>query len=215
METTDFILKIILPLIGIGIIIFCIGAFFFKYGASVKDRIQEIKMFGADLKVSSITVFILTGLIFVFAGTYFTVVNTNSKMSQLVDLEKKKYQALETQKNELTVEKNELTGEINSLKLSQNKTMTYFLDLEGLNEVRDINDLRITYTLWGEEDKKKPLDGTLKTTNEKTRLVVSITDLTPSAFIKSLLVEDARTKQKWKITDFFPLTPSLQLAKAQ
>ena len=44
----EVILKV-LPLIGI-IIVFSIEAFFFRYGTNTKDRAQEIKRFGADMK---------------------------------------------------------------------------------------------------------------------------------------------------------------------
>ncbi len=61
----DIILKIILPCAGIVVILFCIGAYFFKYGINLKDNIQEFKMFGADLRISIVTVFVLIGLILV------------------------------------------------------------------------------------------------------------------------------------------------------
>lgn len=87
---SDLILKVVLPTAGLIIILFCIGAYFFKYGSHLKDSVQEIKMLGADMRISIITVFVLVGLIFVFAGTYFNIVNTNSKLAKMLEDEKQR-----------------------------------------------------------------------------------------------------------------------------
>jgi len=42
----------ILPLLGIGIIIFCILSFFFPYGGKFKDKTQRFKGLGVDMEVS-------------------------------------------------------------------------------------------------------------------------------------------------------------------
>lgn len=200
----DIILKVILPLIGLIIILLCIGAYFFKYGTNLKDSIQEFRMFGADMKISIITVFVLVGLILIFAGTYFNVVNTNSKLAQMLEDEKKKSTSYQ---GELL----ELKGQNNLLKLSQNKTLNYFLDLEGTAELPDPKNLKICYKLWGEEDKEKSLNCSPVTTNEKQRLLITIPDIKPESYIMSLVVEDLATKRKWKASSFYPLSPSLKL----
>src|ERR1051325_8809456 len=86
----EVILKVVLPIIGLLIILFCLGAYFFRYGTRLKESVQEIKMFGADLRISILTVFILVGLILTFAGTYFTIVDTNSKLAKMLEEEKTK-----------------------------------------------------------------------------------------------------------------------------
>ena len=200
----ELILKVILPLIGLIIIFVCVGAYFFNYGARLKDSIQEIKMFGADMKISIITVFVLVGLIFVFSGTYFTIVNTNSTLSNILEDEKKK-------NNEYVLELNELRGQVKELKLSQNKTLAYFLDLDGIKDLPDPKNLIVYYTLWGDEDKRIPLNCTPITSNEKPRLSVIIPDLKPKTFITKLVVEDRVTNRKWGAGSFLPLSPSLIL----
>ena len=200
----EIILKVILPLIGVIIIFVCVGAYFFKYGSNLKDSIQEIKMFGADMRISIITVFVFVGLIFIFSGTYFTIVNTNSTLSKILDDEKKKSAAYEL---ELT----RLQGQITALKISQNKTVAYFLDLAGIQELPDSKNLIAYYTIWGDEDKRIPLNCTPITSNEKPRLSVIIPDLDPKTFITKLVVEDIVTKKKWGTSSFFPLSPALIL----
>lgn len=200
----EIIIKVILPLIGVIIILVCIGAYFFNYGTNLKGSIQEIKMFGADMKISIITVFVLVGLIFVFSGTYFTIVNTNSHLTQILEDEKKKSTGY-------LQELLQLKGEIIQLQHSQNKEINYFLDLDGDQSKLNPQNLKIFYTLFGEEDMVKPLNGLINTTNEQQRLLVNIPDIKPGSFIRSLVVEDIATRKKWKVVNFFPLSPELKL----
>jgi hypothetical protein len=200
----DIILKVVLPTIGLIIILFCIGAYFFKYGNNFKDNVQEFKMLGADMRISIITVFVLVGLILIFAGTYFNVVNTNSKLAKMLDDEKQKSNDYQTQLFKLQ-------GEVNTLKLSQNKTLNYFLDLDGVANLPNPKNLKVTYKLWGDEDKENVLNCSPVTQNDKQRLFVTISDLTPASFVTSLTVEDITTRHKWKVNSFFPLSPSLKL----
>jgi hypothetical protein len=202
---SDIILKVVLPTIGLIIILFCVGAYFFKYGTNLKDSTQEFKMFGADMKISIITVFVLVGLILIFAGTYFNVINTNSKLAQMLDDEKKKNDTYQGQLREMQ-------GQVNLLKLSQNKTLNYFLDLDGIAELPNTKNLKIYYKLWGDEDRENTLNCSPVTTNEKQRLLITIPDIKPETFITSLVVEDIATKRKWKAISFFPLSPSLKLS---
>jgi|GEM_PF-2650985 len=201
----DIILKVVLPTIGLIIILFCLGAYFFKYGTSIKDSVQEIKMLGADMRISIITVFVLVGLILIFAGTYFNIVNTNSKLAKMLDDEKQKSAGFQT-------DLFKMQGEVNTLKLSQNKTLNYFLDLDGVNEIPNPKDLKVTYKLWGDEDKENVLNCSPVTQNDKQRLYVTISDLTPTSFVTSLMVEDIKTKHKWKVSSFYPLSPSIKLS---
>ena len=200
----DLILKVVLPTIGLIIILFCIGAYFFKYGNNFKDNVQEFKMLGADMRISIITVFVLVGLILIFAGTYFNIVDTNSKLAKMLDEEKKKSDSYNSQLIELN-------GEVRTLKLSQNKTLNYFLDLDGVTDIPNPKNLKVTYKLWGDEDKENILNCSPVTQNDRQRLYVTINDLKPESFITSLMVEDITTKHKWKVNSFYPLSPSIKL----
>ncbi len=200
----DIILKIILPCAGIVVILFCIGAYFFKYGINLKDNIQEFKMFGADLRISIVTVFVLIGLIFIFAGTYFNIVNTNSTLTKMLNEEKER-----SKKNE--TELIGLQGEIKTLKLSQNKTIDYYLDLDGITNFPNPNDLKVCYMVWGDEDKEVPIKCTAITQNNQQRLQVTISDLVPGTFITAMVVQELSTGKKWIVNSFFPLSPSLKL----
>lgn len=203
---SDLILKVLLPLIGIIIILFCIGAFFFKYGTNIKDSVQEIKIFGADMKISIITVFVLVGLIFVFSGTYFTIVDTNSKLTKLLDDEKKR--SANFQNNIL-----ELNGQIETFKTAQNKSLSYFLRLGNAKEVPDPKNLSIFYTIFSDEGKRRPLTATLETISDQPILKVTITDLQPKDYISKLVVTDRTTDQTWKKNGFFALSPQIELEK--
>lgn len=200
----DLILKIVLPAVGLVIILLCLGAYFFKYGSNLKDNVQEFKMLGADMRISIITVFVLVGLIFVFAGTYFNIANTNSKLAKMLEDEK---QRSNTYQADLLKQQ----GEVNTLKLSQNKTLNYFLDLDGVAEIPNPKNLKVTYKLWGDEDREKILNCSPVTQNDRQRLYVTITDLKPESFITSLMVEDMVTKRRWKVSSFYPLSPSIKL----
>ena len=202
---SDLILKVVLPTAGLIIILFCIGAYFFKYGSHLKDSVQEIKMLGADMRISIITVFVLVGLIFVFAGTYFNIVNTNSKLAKMLEDENQRGLSYQT-------EKIRLEAQVNTLKISQNKTLSYFIDLDGVDNIPDVKNLKISYKLWGDEDKENLLSCSLTTQNDKQRLSITISDLDPKSFITALLVEDVSTKHKWKMNSFYPLSPSLKLS---
>lgn len=201
----DLILKVILPAIGLVIILFCLGAYFFKYGSNLKDNVQEFRMFGADLKISIITVFVLVGLILIFAGTYFNAVDTNSKLTKLLTEEKDKSADYQAQLLKLQ-------GEANTLKLAQNKTLKYFLDLDGVNELPNPKNLKVIYKLWGDEDRENVLNCSPVTQNDRQRLLITISDLKPESFITSLVVEDVTTKHKWRVSSFYPLSPSLKLS---
>lgn len=200
----DIILQIVLPLMGLVIVLLCIGAYFFKYGTNLKDSIQEFKMFGADMKISIITVFVMVGLILIFAGTYFNIVHTNSKLAMMLTEEQKKSNAYQAGLLELK-------GQVNLLQRSQNKTLNYFLDLDSTDVLPDAKYLKICYKLWGEEDKEKPVLCSPVTSFEKQRLLITIQDIKPESFITSLIAEDTKTKRKWKVGSFFPLSPSLKL----
>ncbi|MBC7686992.1 MAG: hypothetical protein H7211_02310 [Aquabacterium sp.] len=203
----DLILKIVLPLVGLVIVLLCIGAYFFKYGSHLKDSTQEFKMFGADMKISIITIFVMVGLIFIFAGTYFNIVVTNSKLATMLESEKKK-------SGESLAELQELKGQVNLLQRSQIKTLSYFLDLDSTDVLPDPKYLKITYKLWGEEDKEKPALCSPVTLFEKPRLLITIQDIKPESYITSLTAEDIKTRRKWKVGNFFPLSPSLKLKRS-
>lgn len=56
------LIYLILACVGLLIVLACIGSYLFGYGRSLQDRVQEIKAFGADMRISVITVCILVGI---------------------------------------------------------------------------------------------------------------------------------------------------------
>lgn len=204
----DVMLKVVLPVVGLCIILFCLGAFFFQYGTKLKDNVQEFTLFGANLKISILTVFILVGLLLTFAGTYFTVVDTNATLARMLDEGKAKIDGYEKQQQQLQ-------GQLTALKLmqAQNKTLNYFLDLDGVTEIPNPKHLKVVYKLWGDEDKENVLSCTPITRSTVQHLSVTIADLAPGSFVTSLVVEDVATKRKWKAGQFFPFSPSLKLTQ--
>jgi hypothetical protein len=200
----DIFLKIVLPLIGMIIILLSIGAYFFKYGTRIKDCIQEFRMFGADMRVSIITVFIVVGLILIFAGTYFTVMDMNKKLAGMLEAEKQK---TTTYQGDVL----QLKGQVELLKRSQDKTVNYFLDLDSTVENFNSGDLKIYYNLPFDDNKQRTLTCSAEPFAEKPRLMVTFQDIKPGCFIDYLVVEDVKTKRRWKKEKFFPLSPSLTL----
>jgi hypothetical protein len=122
----------------------------------------------------------------------------------MLEDEKGKSTAYQTQMNNLQ-------GEIRTLKLAQNKTLNYFLDLDGVAEIPNPKNLKVCYKLWGDEDRDNTLNCSPIIQNDKQRLLVTLSDLDPKSFVTSLTVEDITTKHKWRVKSFFPLSPALTL----
>ena len=59
---TVWVPSIVLPIIGIVIVLFCLGSFIFPYGEKFKSTNQVFKGYGLDLEISLLTVFVLLGV---------------------------------------------------------------------------------------------------------------------------------------------------------
>ncbi|MBS1565186.1 MAG: hypothetical protein JST39_12405 [Bacteroidetes bacterium] len=183
--------------------------YLFKHGDPRKENIQDLHTFGAELKISIITVFILVGLIFIFAGTYMNIVNANAELKTQLGEQQKRNRDLDTHISELD-------GQIKALKVSQNKTLDYFLDLDGQDDaIPNVSNLRICYRTWGDEDREIPLTCKPLTFNEKKRLQVTLSNLTPETFVTAFVVKDVGTNHQWRISNFYPLSPALRLNRIE
>jgi hypothetical protein len=85
-EAARLIAVVLLPLVGIGLVLFTLAAFITGIGVRLRDQKQEISGFGLDLKVSVLTLFVLTGVTFSLIGTYLIVQDYEAKIGEAADL---------------------------------------------------------------------------------------------------------------------------------
>jgi len=69
------LLNLVLPIVGVGIICFCIASFFLPFGQRFKASKQVIRGFGLDLEISVLTLLLLMGFAMAFAGVYLQLQN--------------------------------------------------------------------------------------------------------------------------------------------
>ena len=82
---TDSLMSgVILPLTGIGIIIFCILSFLLPYGEKFRDKTQKVKGFGLDLEVSVLTLLILIGVSMSLTGVYLQICDYKGQLDEAI-----------------------------------------------------------------------------------------------------------------------------------
>jgi len=196
----------ILPIVGVLLILFCVFAYFSKIGLKVRDKVQEFKFLGTELKISVITFFVLVGLIFIFFWVYLSY---NDLLGNL----KKNNEALNQLNESLKVSVKQKETEISTMQKAQNKSISFFLSLEGISGT-SINDLRsfTAYYRTFDKDQDFPLDIIPTGVEDRSKIKITINDITTSTFITELVVKNAT--DTWLVENFAPLNPILPLKKA-
>lgn len=180
-----------LPLLGIGIVVFCILSFFFPYGEKFKGKIQKIKGFGVDLEVSVLTLFIIIGVILSFSGVYL----------QIKDYEEQLYQV---KKERDTVKER--------LEEATRMEIKILVTLDGVSEnnMPKLEDLQCNYLLYGEEE---PVRVDVNKGYTSNQFKITLKELPCKAHIARLVVEDLSTGGKWAKKTFLPFEPNYHLEK--
>ncbi|MCK4527567.1 hypothetical protein KAW18_09370 [candidate division WOR-3 bacterium] len=185
------ITDIIVPLLGIVIIIFCVLSFFFPYGEKFVDKIQKIKMFGVDMEVSILTLFIVVGVMMSFSGIYLHISNYEEKIKKAnIEKEKAKFALVEAKKMEVKI----------------------VVVPEGVDEnlPPKLADIQCEYWLPG-DDKSFKADIIQGFSSNSFKIIIK--DITPRTHISKLLLRDISNNTSWIIKDFMPLEPSFKLIK--
>jgi Na+-transporting NADH:ubiquinone oxidoreductase subunit NqrC len=185
------ITDIILPLLGIVIIIFSVLSFFFPYGEKFVDKIQKIKMFGVDMEVSILTLFIVVGVMMSFSGIYLHISNYEEKIIKAnIEKEKAEFALAEAKKMEMKI--------------------VAVLEGVGENLIPKLADIQCEYWLPG-DDKSFKADIIKGITSNSFKIIIK--DITPRTHISKLLLRDISNNTSWIITNFMPLEPTFKLIK--
>jgi len=196
----------VLPIVGVLLIIFCVLAYFSKIGLKVRDKVQEFKFLGTELKISVITFFVLVGMIFIFFWVYLSY---NDLLGNL----KTNNDALLQLNESLKVSVKQKETEISTMQKAQNKSISFNLSLEGLSGA-SINDLRsfTAYYRTFDKDQNVPLDIIPTGVEERNKFKITINDISVSTFITALVIK--HKDDTWMVENFAPLNPTLTLKKA-
>lgn len=202
MPTPSSMVHIILPIVGIGIIVFCVLSFFLPYGANFRGKVQKIKGFGVDLEVSVVALFIIVGVGMSFAGIYLEIKNFEERLA-LADQTRT---AARTQRD-LAMEalRNAKQFHINAFVTLAETTAASMPKLE---------DVEGSYHPWGED----PIKAVVTKGLESNQFRIILEDVTRETVIRGIVIEDRATGRKWKSKkneSFSPLEPSYALTLAE
>lgn len=182
---------LIIPLLGVGIIIFCILSFFLPYGEKFKGKIQKIKGFGVDLEISIFALLIIIGIILSLTGVY---------------LEIKDYE------QQLNAVKKEKEAAKIALSQANQMEMRMVVSLEGVseNDIPELVDLNCKYFLPGSDQHIEA--AVIKGVGHGTFKII-LRDVTSMTHVLRLVLEDNATNRKWEKMNFMPLEPVFSLTE--
>lgn len=181
----------ILPIFGIGIVVFCILSFIFPYGSKFKEKTQKIKGFGLDLEVSVLTLFIIVGVIMSFIGVYLQIKN----YEQQLDNSRRGEEAAKI-----------------ALEQARKREITFVVTLEDVseNDMPKLEDTQCKYLLFG-SDKPVRVDVTKGYRSDQFKIILR--NLKSDAHIARLELEDLFANRKWIKESFMPFEPNFRLTK--
>lgn len=181
----SLIVSYVLPILGIGILLFCFGSFLFSYGERFKGKIQKVKAFGFDLEVSVITFFVIVGLILSLTGAYFQIKNYEG---QLIQVQKDRDMAKE------------------ALALAKKMEMRAVITLEGISHsnMPKLEDVQCKFLLYGDEE---PTNVDVVKGYRSDQFKIILRYISPKAHIAQLVLEDLSSGKKWVKENFMPLEP--------
>ena len=202
----SIIIDVFFPVIGIGIIVFCILSFIFPFGRRFKDKIQKIKAFGVDIEVSVLTLFIIVGFALSFLGVY---LNIRTSEADLVKRDKQISDEIE--RNKILQER--INGLQEIMERSEKMDICVLLSLENDN-VHKIPELahvecECYFILEGKTVSKKV---EVKPGIKNDQFQITLRDITRDMMVLKLVFTDRNSNTKWLFTQpFSPSIPELQL----
>ena len=182
----------VLPLLGAGIIVFCVFSFLLPYGSKFQGKIQHIKGFGVELEVSILTLFVIVGLILSSTGLY---------------LQLKDYNAL------LDSYKVEVNSMRTAMERGQKFRMTLVLNLGDLqdSEMPKLDDVECEIHIIGID---QPVRVQVNKGILSQQFRITVPDVTTGTYIRRLVLRDRSSNRVWSYDDLIsPLEPSYDLAR--
>ncbi|THU38162.1 hypothetical protein FAM09_15900 [Niastella caeni] len=189
---------LILACVGLLILLTCIGSYLFGYGQHLQGRVQEIKAFGADMKISVITVCILVGIGLVVPIVWKSFNDTVGALNR-------SRQQLESDKRSIEKERDQIRNELESAKSKISRDLILLLELEGIpfSEFPKKADLTVGYY---DHNSEFPQIITHDVVNDGKvkRIKVFLKNINNETEYPRLEVVKANTDQKWVFEDFRP-----------
>ncbi|MEE9553376.1 MAG: hypothetical protein V3W18_03675 [candidate division Zixibacteria bacterium] len=181
----SIIISYILPILGVLILLVCVGAFLFPYGEKFKGKIQKIKAFGLVLEVSVITFFVMVGMIFLLLGVYLQMKNYEERLDK-AQLDRDNANA--------------------ALTLAKKMELTAVITLENVGEdnMPKLEDIQCSYYLYGDMTPKR-INVIKGYRSDQFKIIFQ--DISSKAHIAQLVLEDVSTGNKWLKENFMPLEP--------
>ena len=186
------IIYLVLACVGLLIVIICIGAYVFGYGVNIRDRVQEISAFGAELKISVITFLILVGVLMIVPIVW----------NQFNDV----VRSLEAAKEK-----------VKDLERSQIKAQPLLLELEGINGKEDLKreDFAVLCFKVGESEPQEMNFEVVRVPGRPDRLKVTFKDVNDNTTFPNLEVIHRNDSKTWRFESLTPTIPVITLKKAE
>lgn len=213
--------SVILPLLGVGIIIFCFLSVFFPFGKRLQANLQSQKLsaFGVDLEVSLFSFLILIGVAMAGSGVYLNIQNYDARLKQaqqkIIEMEMAHQKALlaaEQSFNERLMEIPQRAAEL-AIRQLQSIDIYAIISLEGIgpDEEFELDDLECRYFVSGARDDGKPAEISRGIGINQFR--VFLQDLNFNMHIRRLELRHPPTGRRWAVENFMPLEPVFSLKK--
>lgn len=196
----NIIVKIFFPLIGIGIILFCLLSFIFPFGRKFKNKVQKIKGFGVDIEVSVLTLFILIGFILSFIGLF---LNIKSYEDSIKDMNKK-ILSIKTE--------NKMLSETIKGKEKMEINVLLNLEIKDNDEPPEIDQLKCEYYL-NVQGKKVSIECKVGDGVANDQFQITLKDITRDITIWKIVLTEKSTNKKWVYNRAFsPCVPEIKLS---
>jgi hypothetical protein len=186
------LIYLVLACVGLLIVIICIGAYVFGYGVNIRDRVQEISAFGAQLKISVITFLILVGVLMIVPIVW----------NQFNDV----VRSLEAAKEKVKV-----------LERTQTKEQPLLLELEGISGKVDLKkeDFVVLCFRDNESQPQEMPCEIVSLPGKPDRLKVIFKDVNDNTTFPELEVRHANDSMTWRFGLLRPTIPVITLKKAK
>lgn len=192
------LIYLILACVGLLIVMACIGSYLFGYGQNLQSRVQEIKAFGADMKISVITVCILVGIGLVVPIVWKSFNDTVAALN-------KSRQQLESDKLMIEKERDQIKHELESTKSKIIRDQVLLLELEEIpfSQFPKKTELTVGYYDHNSEF-LQIITHDVVNDGRKKRIKIFLKNINNDTEYPRLEVVHTKSEQKWVFEDFRP-----------
>lgn len=190
------ILMLGLAIFGILIILGSIIVFFTNL--ELRERVQEIRLLGAEMRISVITFFVFVGLLLILPILYTNYISAVSDMSGLQEKNTK------------------LQARMEDILKNQNRTVILYLDLDGVSNENfpKKDDLHVGFSIpGGESNQLKTLNHWVEKYQGHKSVRIQLDDMKSETELSSLEVKNKLTDETWIIEGLKPFFPLVTLKK--